>query len=137
MKFGEKLRKCRTELGMTQAELAKKAGLGTNTIINYEKGKTYPQDRKVYAVLADILGVDANYLHNEDDDFIAEAQKQYGPRGKRQAMELVEDLGGLFAGGELSEEDRDGVMQAMMEIYWEAKKKNKKYTPKKYRKPAE
>ena len=44
---------------------------------------------------------------------------------------------GLFAGGELSEEDRDGVMQAMMDIYWKTKQENKKYTPKKYRKPTE
>ena len=87
--------------------------------------------------LAGILGINADYLHNENDDFISEAQKQYGPRGKRQAMELVDELGGLFAGGELSEEDRDGVMQAMMDIYWETKQENKKYTPKKYRKPTE
>ena len=132
MKFGEKLRKYRLEKGLTQAELARKAGLGLNTICNYENGKTYPKDREVYATLAGILGINADYLHNENDDFISEAQKQYGPRGKRQAMELVDELGGLFAGGELSEEDRDGVMQAMMDIYWKTKQENKKYTPKKY-----
>ena len=137
MKFGEKLRKYRLEKGLTQAELARKAGLGLNTICNYENGKTYPKDREVYATLAGILGINADYLHNENDDFISEAQKQYGPRGKRQAMELVDDVGGLFAGGELSEEDRDGVMQAMMDIYWKTKQENKKYTPKKYRKPTE
>ena len=133
MKFGEKLRKYRLEKGLTQAELAKKAGLGLNTICNYEKGKTYPKDREVYTVLAGILGINADYLHNENDDFITDVQNLYGSRGKRQAMELVNELGGLFAGGELSKEDMDGVARAMMDIYWKAKENNKKYTPKKYR----
>ena len=49
-------------------------------------------------------------------------------------MELVEQMGGMFAGGEMSEEDIDGVMRALQDLYWKAKEDNKKYTPKKYRK---
>ena len=52
MRFGEKLRKLRKDSHLTQAELAKRAGLGLKTITNYEKGTTYPQDRRVYSVLA-------------------------------------------------------------------------------------
>ena len=103
MKFGEKLRKYRTDKNLTQAELAKLIGVGVNTICNYESGKTYPQDREVYKKLADVLGVDADHLHNENDDFIESAQGKYGYRGKKQAMQLVEEMGGLFAGGELSD----------------------------------
>ena len=36
MTFGEKLRKYRIEKGLTQAELAKVAGLGLKTITNYD-----------------------------------------------------------------------------------------------------
>lgn len=133
MKFGEKLHKYRKEKGLTQAELARRAGVGVNTIANYEKGKTYPQNRAVYKTLADILDVDADHLHNENDDFIEVAQRRYGYRGKKQAMQLVEEMGGLFAGGEMSEEDIDGVMKAMQDLYWKSKEDNKKYTPKKYR----
>ena len=86
----------------------------------------------MYKKLADVLGVDADHLHNENDDFIESAQGKYGYRGKKQAMQLVEEMGGLFAGGELSDEDIDGVMKAMQELYWKAKEDNKKYTPKKY-----
>ena len=39
----------------------------------------------------------------------------------------------LFAGGDISEEDKANVMEALQEAYWEAKITNKKYTPKKYR----
>ena len=134
MKFGEKLRKFRLGRGMTQAELAKQAGLGLKTITNYESGATYPKDRKVYGLLADILGVDADYLHNENDDFVAKAQMDYGYRGKRGAEKLVAELTGRFAGGEMAEEDMDAMMLAVQEAYVIAKKRNKKYTPKKYRK---
>ena len=92
MTFGEKLRIERKRCGLTQAELAKKAGLGLKTITNYECGSTYPKKREIYSILADILGVDANYLHNENDDFIEEAEKQFGYHGKKQAMELVEEM---------------------------------------------
>ena len=134
MTFGEKLRAERKKSGLTQAELAQKAGLGLKTITNYENGTTYPRKREIYSVLGEILGVDADYLRNENDEFIEAAEKQFGYRGKKQAMELVEEMGGLFAGGELSDDDLDGVMKALQDYYWKAKEDNKKYTPKKYRK---
>ena len=134
MRFGEKLRKFRTEKGMTQAELAKEAGLGLNTISNYESGRTYPQNREVYTTLANILGVNPDNLHNENDDFITEAAAQYGFRGARQAKELLDEVTGLFAGGELADEDMREMVDAIQEAYLIAKKNNKKYTPKKYRK---
>ena len=137
MRFGEKLREARNAAGMTQAELAKVAGLGLKTITNYEKGATYPQNRAVYGRLAAILGVDADYLHNENDDFVARAQQEYGPRGRRGAEKLVSELSGLFAGGDMAEEDMDELMLAIQEAYVEAKRRNKKYTPKKYRSAVE
>ena len=133
MTFGEKLRKFRLQKKMSQQDLAKAAGLGINTIRNYEKGSTYPQNRGVYARLAEILGVSPDYLHNENDDFVVAAAERYGYSGKKQAMKLVEEMGGLFAGGELSDDDIDGVMKALQDYYWKAKEENKKYTPKKYR----
>ena len=133
MRFGDKLRAARNAVGMTQAERAKRAHLGLKTITNYEKGATYPQNREVYGRLAAILGVDADYLHNENDDFVARAQQEYGPRGRRGAEKLVSELSGLFAGGDMAEEDMDELMLAIQEAYVEAKRRNKKYTPKKYR----
>ena len=89
MRFGEKLRKLRKDSHLTQAELAKRAGLGLKTITNYEKGTTYPQDRRVYGVLAEILGTSADYLHNENDDFVSMAGKEFGYRGRVGAEKLV------------------------------------------------
>ncbi len=137
MKFGEKLRDLRQRSGLTQAELAEKAGISLRTVNYYESGTTYPKKRETYKILADILDVDVNYLRNEDDEFITMANQKYGYRGAKQAEELVTQIGGLFAGGELSESDKDAVMQALQKAYWDAKEENKKYTPKRYRKDSD
>ena len=117
MRFGEKLRVLRKEKGLTQAELAKLAGVGLKTITNYEKGSTYPQNREVYGILARILGCDADYLHNEGDDFIAMAGQQYGYRGKKGAERLLKEVRVAFSGGEMAEEDMDEMMLAIQEAY--------------------
>lgn len=124
MTFGEKLRLFRTEQNMTQAELAEKSGVGRNTINNYEHGKTYPKNRQVYATLAKVLKVDIGELKNESEDFIFEAKERYGARGAAQAESLIRDAHALFAGGELSDSDKDSVMLALQEAYWLCKKEN-------------
>lgn len=128
MKFGEKVRKLRTENGMTQRELAERAGVSLRTVISYEKGDSYPKDRQVYSRLAEIFTVDVNYLLAENEWFVTQASEIYGYRGQQQARRLIEDAAGLFAGGELDEEDKDAIMQALMTAYWDAKKENKKYS---------
>lgn len=84
----------------------------------------------MYGILARILGCDADYLHNEGDDFIAMAGQEYGYRGKKGAERLLKEIRGAFSGGEMAEEDMDELMLAIQEAYIDAKKRNKKYTPK-------
>lgn len=134
MKFGEKLRKLRTEQSKTQEEVSKAIGVTRRTYISYEQDGRYPRNREIYAKLAEIFNCDVNYLMTEDEEFISSAAEQYGRRGKRQAEELVQELSGMFAGGELSESDMDAVMIALQKAYFDCKADNKKYTPKKYRK---
>ena len=135
MKFGEKVKKSRTDAGLSQEDLAKKIGVSLRTITNYEVQNRYPKKREVYAKLAEVLGVDINYLMTEDEDFVVDASAKYGARGAKQAEQLISEVHGLFAGGELSEADKDGVMKALQQAYWECKEENfQKYTPKKYKK---
>ena len=61
-------------------------------------------------------------------------RRSLGYSGKKQAEQLVEEMGGLFAGGSLSDDDLDGVMRTLQEYYWKAKEENKKYTPNRYKK---
>ena len=60
-------------------------------------------------------------------------RQAYGLHGKKQAEQILKQAQGLFAGGELDEEDRDAFFRAMTDIYFDAKERAKKYTPKKYR----
>ncbi len=132
MKFSEKVKDMRNKKGMTQQELADALGVSLRTVTNYETGDRYPKKREMYAKLADILDVDTNYLLTEDEEFLAKASDEYGLRGERQARELIMRVDGLFSGGEMADEDMDEMMHAIQEAYWRAKKKNKKFTPKKY-----
>ena len=138
MKFGEKVRLLRNEKKLSQTELGKMCGLSLRTIRNYEVDGRYPKQREVYAKLATALGCEINFLHSEDEEFVLQAQQSYGYKGAKDAEELVAEVSALFAGGELSENDKDAVMRALQDAYWMAKERNKeKYTPKKYRNPIE
>ena len=100
----------------------------------YEQEGRYPRKRELYSRLAQVLDTETSYLLTEDEEFVSQASDKYGNRGKLQAEKLVAELSGMFAGGELSDSDKDAVMIALQKAYFDCKEDNKKYTPKKYRK---
>jgi transcriptional regulator with XRE-family HTH domain len=130
MNFAEKLRQLRSQKGMSQEAVATAIGVTRRTYVSYERDGRYPKTRERYARLAELFGVDTNYLYTENEEFLNQASAKYGKRGMQQATALVNELSGLFAGGQLSEEDRDAVMQSLQEAYWLAKKENRKYRKK-------
>ena len=137
MIFGEKIKAERKKLGLTQIELGERIGVTNRVITSYENGKSFPRTREAYKKIADALNVNVNYLLSDDDAFVMEAKEQFGYRGKKGAEKLLAEVTGLFAGGEMAEEDMDELMLGIQEAYVEAKKRNKKYTPKKYQKKSE
>lgn len=134
MKLAEKIRCLRKQKGITQAALAEAVGVSRRMIQEYEKNGRYPRNREIYTRMAEFFGVEINYLLTEDEEFAADAAEKYGDRGAKQAEKLIAQVRGLFAGGEMADEDKDTMMRAIQEAYWESKEINKKYTPKKYRK---
>lgn len=134
MTFGEKIKNERNRLGLNQDELAKKIGVTRRVISSYENDSSRPRGTERYKKLAEALGVNINYLLSEDEAFIADVEDNYGHRGAKQAKELLAEVTGLFAGGEMADEDMREMVDAIQEAYLIAKKNNKKYTPKKYRK---
>ena len=133
MKFGEKLKKLRTEKNITQKELADLSGITCRTIQNYEITDKLPKSRETYCRLANALGVEVSVLMGEDEEFLLEANGKYGSRGERQARAILSQVEGLYAGGDLSDEDKEAFNRALQEAYWQAKAVNQKFTPKKYR----
>ena len=134
MNFGEKLQMLRNEKGLTQQELSEKIGVTKRTLQGWEKDGRHPKQADLYDRLAEVLGVEVSLLRSDTDLFITKAGEAYGAGSRRQAEKMVDDFAGMFAAGNLSEEDKDAVMQALQEVYWDAKKINrKKYTPFRFR----
>lgn len=132
MTFGEKIREERRKQNLTQKELADKIGVTNRVITSYETGKSFPRTRDAYKRIADALDINVNYLLSDDEAFVLEAKENFGYRGKKGAEKLMSEVTGLFSSGEMAEEDMDELMLAIQEAYIDAKKRNKKYTPKKY-----
>lgn len=130
MKFGDKLRHLREQKGMTQDDVAKAIGITRRSYIHYETGNRYPRTRDKYETLAKLFDVETDYLYMENDMLICETGEKYVSSGKRQANALVNELAGLFAGDELSDEDKTAVMRSLERAFWIAKEKNVKCTSK-------
>lgn len=134
MEFKERIVRLRKMRQLTQEELAKKIGVSTRTIQNYENGSNIPK-KYTLKLMAEALEVEQSELASDEDLFVIDANESYGSRGRKSAQKLLDNAYALFAGGELSEKDKAAVLAALQDAYVEAKIINKKYTPKKYRKP--
>lgn len=53
----------------------------------------------------------------EKDDYVEEARQRYGASGARDVDALLRDNAALFAGGELSQEEKDAFFEAVMRAY--------------------
>jgi len=134
MKFGDKVREQRKKAGLSQADVAAAIGVTKRTLINYEGGTSYPQDRSVYIKLAKFFDVDVNYFLTENEEFLTLAAESYGKRGQDQANLILQQAAALFAGGELSETDQLAFIHNMQALFLESKQIAKeKFTPNKYR----
>ena len=131
MAFAQRLKEFRRSAGVSQEKLSSALGISKRTVINYENGETLPSSDKL-PVIAKYFGVSIESLISEDEEFVALAYEQGGSRGAKEAEALISGAQGLFAGGMLSEEEKDTVMRAIQNAYWIAKDESKrKYAPKK------
>lgn len=140
MQLGDKIKAARKAAKISQLDLSKEIGISRQTITLYESNQRKPKNAATIIALAKALDVPTDYFLSEDeliaaqeqDNFLEQATARYGNRGKAQAEAILNEAGVLMAGGDLSDEDKDAFFRAMTEIYFDAKEKAKKYTPKKY-----
>ncbi|MBR4204456.1 MAG: helix-turn-helix transcriptional regulator [Clostridia bacterium] len=130
MEFGEKVRKARLAMNLSQKELSEMTGISLRTITNYESGGRKPKTKESYQKLSAALGLEVSELMDDMDDFVIKAQEQYGSRGRRQAEDVVRTFRIAAAGGELDDDDLDFIKEAMMQTYEDAKKYNKRFANK-------
>ena len=66
--FAKILKSLRTEIGLTQNELAEKLFMSKNTICEYEKGRAEPSIETLKKI-ADVFGCSIDYLVGRENDF--------------------------------------------------------------------
>ena len=142
MAFAEKLKQARAKMGLTQMELSRQTGISHRAIQTWESGQKYPKSLESVMKLANVLNTTTEELLSDSaDQYIIDAHEKGGAKAAADVEKMVNDMKALFAGGngapELDEEEKDGIIAALNEAYWEAKKRNKKYTPKKYQNEVE
>ena len=90
----------RKKHSLTQDELAQCLGINKRTIIGWERDGRYPRSIEML------------------DLFIERAAEAYGKKGKIEAQHLAFELTELFASGELTPQDMDGIMYEMHKAYF-------------------
>jgi transcriptional regulator with XRE-family HTH domain len=139
--FADKVKDARAELGYSQKQLGETCGVSIRTILSYEKGEKFPRQSTLLK-LAKALKVSVKFLSDpecedpvadiEKDGYIEEARARYGAKGVRDVDALLADNSALFAGGELSQSQKDAFFDAIMKAYITSKEAAKeKFGPKK------
>lgn len=134
--FSKRLRYYLSKYEMTQAELAKRLGVGTTSVYNWCNGIKTPRMDKV-DVMCDLFNCSRSDLIEE------KPPSTLTPRDERDIEKILDQTreqllsqeGLMFDGKPASPEAVESIISAMQIGMEMAKKKNKeKYTPKKYRK---
>jgi len=133
--FAEKLKAARESLDLSQAELAKRAGLSQRSITSYENENIIPRGNTM-CKLARVLDVSLTYLINDEetdpqankdlDPFVNMVRENYGNMGAKEVKNLLEQNKALFAGGYLSQEAKDAFFEALMVAYVTCKEEARK-----------
>ncbi len=124
--FSEKVKDARASLGLSQPQVAQMAGVSVRSILAYEKGEKIPRQGTMLK-LAKALRVSVKFLTDdacenavediEKDGYIEQARERYGAQGVKDVNALLKENAALFAGGELSQEQKDAFFEAVMKAY--------------------
>ena len=132
--FAVKVKEARISLGLSQTQLSKEVGVSARSVLAYERGEKKPRAATM-AKLAKALKVSVKFLNDDEcedpmadfdkDNYIQEARERYGSKGVRDVEKLLADNTALFAGGELSQEQKDAFFNAVMTAYVTCKEEAK------------
>jgi len=146
MTFGEKVKEARILKNLSQTELAAITGISERSLYTYEQLNTIPRKSNLKK-LADALNVSISYLIDdqetdlhkniENEEFMNQVKDKFGYKGAKEAHEVLDRAGALFAGGELDDDAKEIFMQSLMQVYISSKKEaSEKFSRKKKTKPS-
>ncbi|MCD8110271.1 MAG: helix-turn-helix domain-containing protein [Clostridiales bacterium] len=126
-RLADKIRDSRERLELKQEQLAELVGVSRRSIIAYETGSAIPRERTMRK-LAEALGVTQYYLTHDDCDdpdagineepFVQAARDAFGKKGADEMADLLQRNQALFAGGTLSESQKDMFFEAVSKAYF-------------------
>lgn len=93
-------------------------GVSEKTISRYEKTDLEPRYPEVYEKLGELFQLPGDYFRGGNVLPVAAARLTRVPADMRAT---VNEVVGLFAGGELSAEDKKAVLETIQEAYYIAK----------------
>ena len=123
--FGERVRGLRKDKHLSQNALAKKAGVSPRTIFGYEAGTTYPRTENMLNRLADALGVTSEALVDGTFSLDSFAFIRADHTHETQARMLTQQAASFMLGDYLSDAQKDAMAQAIMDAYWESRRKSR------------
>lgn len=129
------LKQLRESKNMTIEELAKKSGVGRGTIGDIETGKN-KSTVKTLNKLSVALGLNAEEKNKLDSAFLGRNIENIDPRileldkkGLSQYEKTIEEASLFFNDEDVSEEDKQKMLMAINQLFFESKQMNKeKYT---------
>lgn len=123
MTFAKRIKGKRVEKKMTQKQLAQEIGVSLRTIQNYELGSCIPNQPDIIKKLCDTLELSTEDLMQDDDGMrlFLKGQNHTEESVQDEIQRTLNSVSALFAGGRLNEKDKDALIRAIMEVYWQNK----------------
>ncbi len=126
MTFGEQVRENRLSLHLTQEKLGELVGVSKRSILAYETQGIRPR-AGMLRKLAGALGVSERYMEDDAVDdplmglerapFAEQTRKRFGAKAAREIEYLMDRNAALFAGGEITQEQKDAYFEAVKRTY--------------------
>lgn len=146
MTFGEKVKEARLLKNLSQTELAAITGISERSLYTYEQLNIIPRKSNLKK-LSEALNVSLSYLIDEEEtdaqkniekeDFLDQVKDKFGYKGAKEAQDVLDRAGVLFAGGDLDDDAKKVFMQSLMQVYISSKKEaSEKFSRKKKTKPS-
>ena len=95
MEIGSRLKKARTEMGLTQEKVAEEIGVSRQSISNWENNRSYPDIVSVIA-LSDLYSVSLDELLKEDREMINHLDEATNMVASRRKLEALIEVGGYL-----------------------------------------
>lgn len=134
VKYGDRLRSLRENLGLSQKELADRLNINRSTYARYETSSTQP-DYDILDALANFYDVSVDYLLGRTNSYQTQTKEErdIAKRLKQFEAELENSEGLAFDGEPMSDEAKESLKESMELLFRQTQRINKKFTPKKYR----